>query len=52
MVGDDVTYVVLDCFNNCHIPHDLNHTFVTLIPKVKSPEFISEFRPISLCNVI
>ena len=52
MVGDDVTYAVLDCFNNCHIPHDLNHTFVTLIPKVKSPEFISKFRPISLCNVI
>ena len=51
MVGDDVTYAVLDCLNNCHIPHDLNHSFVTLIPKVKSPEFISEFRQISLCNV-
>jgi len=52
MVGDDVTYAVLDCLNNFHIPHDLNHTFVTLIPKIKSPEFISEFRPISLYNVI
>ena len=52
LVGDDVTFVVLDCLNNFHIPHDLNHTFVTLIPKVKSPKFISEFRPISLCSVI
>ena len=52
VVGDDVTFAVLDCLNNCRIPPDLNHTFVTLIPKVKSPEFISEFRPISLCNVI
>ena len=52
VVGDDVTYAVLDCLNNYYIPYDLNHTFVTLIPKVKSPEFISEFRPISLCNVI
>ena len=51
-MGDDVTFVVLDCLNNFHIPHDLNHTFVTLIPKVKSPKFISEFRPISLCKVI
>ena len=51
-MSDDVTYAVLDCLNNCYIPHDLNHTFVALIPKVKSPEFIYEFRPISLCNVI
>lgn len=52
MVGDDVSHVVLDCLNNCYIPSDLNHTYVTLIPKVKSPEQISEFRPISLCNVV
>lgn len=52
MVGDDMSYAVLDCLNKCHIPHDLNHTLVTLIPKVKSSEFIYEFRPISLCNVI
>lgn len=52
MVGDDVSLAILGCLNNCHIPHELNHTFVTLIPKVKSPECISEVRPISLCNVI
>ena len=52
VIGDEVSYAILDCLNNCHIPHDLNHTFVTLIPKVKCPELISEFRPISLCNVI
>ena len=51
VVGDDVTYVMLDFLNNYHIPHDLNHTYVILIPKVKSPEFIFEFRPITLCNV-
>ena len=31
---------------------NLNHTFITLIPKVKKPEFVSEFQPISLCNVL
>lgn len=51
-MGDDVSYAVPNCLNNCHIPHDLNHTFVTLIPKVKCLGFISEFRPISLYNVI
>lgn len=52
VIGDEVSYAILDCLNNYHIPHDLNHTFVTLIPKVKSLEFISEFRLISLCNFI
>ena len=42
----------MDCLNSCHIPQEFNFTYVTLIPNVKNPEKISEFRPISLCNVI
>ena len=43
---------MLDCLNNCKIPREINCTNITLIPKVKSLELITEFRPISLCNVV
>ena len=51
-VGEDVCSAVLDCLQNCKIPPIINHTHIALIPKVKSPEKISEYRPISLCSVI
>ena len=34
------------------MPCRLNDTYVCLIPKVKSPQKVTEFRPISLCNVV
>ena len=51
-IGNDIVKAVLFCLNTSEIIPGLNHTFITLIPKVKSPEFISEYRPIALCNVL
>ena len=49
IVGD---HVVLDCLQSSVMGPDINHTNIVLIPKIKSPEKMSDFRPISLCNVI
>ena len=52
LIDDDVYAAVLDCLNDCKIPKEINHTNITLIPKVKSLESIMEFRPISLCKLV
>ena len=51
-VGIEVTQAVLSCLNFSSILRSINHTFISLIPKVKNPERVTDFRPISLCNVI
>ena len=51
-MGDSVTVIVLDFLNSENMVPDINHTNIVLIPKVKNPEKISDFRPISLRNVI
>ena len=52
VVGNDVTNVVLDFLNTGNMLPEINYTHIFLIPKVKSLEKMSDFRPISLCNVI
>nr|XP_023923653.1 uncharacterized protein LOC112035046 [Quercus suber] len=52
IVGDNVVSAVLDFLQSGNMVSEINHTNIVLIPKVKSPEKMSDFRPISLCNVI
>ena len=51
-IGMDVSQAVLSCLNSRSIMKAINHTFITLIPKDQNLERVSDFRPISLCNVI
>lgn len=44
--------VVTKAFNNDYNLEDINRTLIVLIPKLGNPEFINQFRLISLCNVI
>ena len=51
-MGNDVTHVVLNVPNGGDLVPSLNHMYVVLIPENQSPSEISDFRLISLCNVI
>ena len=52
IVGTDVTHAVLEFLNNGNMLTDINYTHIVLIPKIKSLAKMSDYRPISLCNVI
>ena len=52
LVGNCVTSTILDFLNHGIIPPKFNKTQVVLISKIKNPTKITQFRPISLSNVI
>jgi hypothetical protein len=51
-VGDEVTHVVLSFLNGGSFDPSINATNIVLIPKVSDPIRLTEYRPISLCNVV
>lgn len=52
IVGDEVADAVLDFFHSGQLLKVVNVTSITLVPKVKSPNHVSDFRPISCYSVI
>ena len=50
--GEEVTKTVLDFLNLGIFPPNFNETHIVLIPKVNDPKIVTDFRPISLCNVV
>ena len=52
IVGNDVSSAVLDFLNFGNMILEINYTHIVLIPKIKSLEKMTDFKPISLCNVI
>ena len=52
IIGHDVMDAVREFFVSGKLLKELNHTAITLIPKVLSPSTVSDFRPISLCNIL
>jgi hypothetical protein len=52
MLGDDFIKEVLHAVNNIIVPVGWNSTTIVLIPKVENPDKVTQFRSISLCNVV
>lgn len=52
IVGNDVTSHISDILDGLISSNHVNRTNIALIPKVKSPTSMVEFRHISLCNLL
>ncbi|GJR65874.1 putative RNA-directed DNA polymerase, eukaryota, reverse transcriptase zinc-binding domain protein [Tanacetum coccineum] len=52
VVGGDITCAIQDFFSNGKLLKELNHTIISLIPKVTTHDRINDYRPISYCNVL
>lgn len=51
-MGGDICHAILETLNSGILPSFLNLTNIALIPKIKKPTCVMEFRPISLCNAM
>ena len=52
LIGPDVTLSILHYLNSGVLSQSFCHSFITLIIKVKNPEYVTKFRPISMSNVL
>lgn len=52
IINDKLVSAIRAVFDSGHIIKEINHTFVTLIPKKDNLISISNYRPISCCNVL
>lgn len=51
-IGDDFVDLVKSFFEIGRLPHGVNMTWVTLIPKIQDVKEIKDFRPISMVGCI
>ena len=52
ILGEDLIKAIKSFLKSGRLLKELNHTSITLVPKVQNPSKLNEFRPISCCNII
>ena len=52
IMGENVTEALLSVQNTGHILNKMNFTHILLIPKIKDPQHMADYRHISLSNVV
>nr|GEW93623.1 hypothetical protein [Tanacetum cinerariifolium] len=52
IIGVDVIKAVKEFLTNGRLLKELNHTIIALISKVNGPARVTDYRPISCCNVL
>nr|GEW67837.1 hypothetical protein [Tanacetum cinerariifolium] len=52
VVGDDVCAAVKEFFMSGKLLGEFNANLISLIPKIQTPLRVSDYRPISCCNII
>jgi hypothetical protein len=51
-IKEEVSSAIIHFFNSGSLDDSINKTYITLIPKKTSLEHVTDFKPISLCNII
>jgi len=52
IIGDYICTSLHSFFNSGRLLTEVNHTLVTLVPKTSNASHLSDFRPISCCNIL
>jgi hypothetical protein len=52
LLEDDLVEEVLGAIQRAEVPVGWNDATIVMIPKVDNPDKVTQFRPISLCNVV
>ncbi|GKF49196.1 hypothetical protein Tco_0142447, partial [Tanacetum coccineum] len=52
IVGDDVSHAIKEFFHTGNLLKEVNASMISLIPKMATPNKVSDFRPIACCNLL
>ncbi|KAJ0024645.1 hypothetical protein Pint_08106 [Pistacia integerrima] len=52
IIGEETFKAIIDFFNNGRLLKEVNATVIALVSKVEVPLRVSDFKPISCCNVL